>query len=218
MSVMAASAFEWVRALSPVVAALAAVAGAALVTNRVAHGYEQRRKQREFDRETMQELASLYGTIFATWKAWDTSSRFPKVEPAEGAAWELLREAAKAEGRVEAMLVRLAADRPLRDPEDIKTLAGLRQSFKIVRKAIRDNKPLDWRSSRDREYAALKAYAVSTAALVSTERSGPPPSAATARVVFQKITSNEYEPTWTDLAVDAGWTATSHHRPPTETS
>ena len=103
---------------------------------------------------------------------------------------ELLCEAAEAEGRLEAMLVRLAADRPLRDPEDIRTLAGLRQSFKIVRKAIRENKSLDWRSSRDREYAALKAYAASTAALVSTERTGPPPTAATARVVFQKITSN----------------------------
>lgn len=207
---LAASVFEWVRALSPIAAAVAAVVGAAFVTNRVANGYELRRKQREFDQETMRELASLYGTIFATWKAWDTRSRFSSLVPPDGGEWELLREAAEAEGRLEAMLVRLAADRPLRDPEDIRVLAGLRQSFKIVRKAIRENKPLDWRSSRDREYAALKAYAASTAALVSTERTGPTPDAATARVVFQKITSNEYEPTWTDLAVDAGWTATSH--------
>jgi hypothetical protein len=170
---MAESTFEWVKALSPVVAALLAVAGAALVTNRVAHSLEQRRKQREFDRETMQELASLYGKIFATWKAWDTYCRFPVPQPAEETAWKLLSDAADAEGRLEAMLVRLAADRPLRDPEDIRTLAGLRQSFKIVRKAIRENKPLGWRSSRDRQYAALKAYAASTAALVSTERIGP---------------------------------------------
>ena len=209
MSVMAASTFEWVKALTPVVAALLAIAGAYLVSIRVAHGYEQRRKQREFDRETMQELTSLYGTIFATWKAWDTRCRFPDVKPTEDAAWKLLCEAAEAEGRLEAMLVRLAADRPLRDPEDIKTLAGLRQSFKIVRKAIRENKSLDWRSSRDREYAALKAYAASTAVLVSEERTGPAPNADTARLVFQKITSNEYEPTWADLAVHAGWTATS---------
>ncbi len=78
MTVIAASTFEWVRALSPIVGALVAVAGAALVTNGVAKDCEQRRKQREFDRETMQELASLHGTIFATWKAWDTSSRFPR--------------------------------------------------------------------------------------------------------------------------------------------
>lgn len=210
MQVMAESTFEWVKALSPVAAALLAVAGAVLITNRVAHRYEQQRKQREFDQETMQELTSLYGTIFATWKAWDTRCRFPEVEPPKDTAWKLLCEASAAEGRLEAMLVRLAADRPLRDPEDIRTLAGLRQSFKIVRKAIRENEPLGWRSSRDRQYAALKAYAASTAALVSSERTGPAPTAETARVVFQKITSNYYEPTWEGLAVDAGWTATSY--------
>jgi hypothetical protein len=218
--VIAASAFEWVKALSPIVAALIAVVGAALVTSgvsdryeqrrdRVSHENEQRRKQRDFDLETMQELASLYGQIFGVWKAWDTRCRFPAVDAADHAAWTLLSKAVDAEGRLEALLLRIAADRPLRDPDDIRILAGLRQSFKILRKAIRAGKPLGWRSSIDRQYAALKAYAASTTALVSAERTGPAPDVDTARAVFQKITSNEYEPTWEGLAADAGWTATT---------
>jgi hypothetical protein len=225
MVAIGASAFEWVRAISPVVAALLAVLGAAVVTIRVSDQYEQRRKQREFDQETMRkqrefdqetmrELASLYGQIFAIWKEWDTLCRFRELEPPPGAAWSLLGEAADAEGRLEALLIRIAADRPLHDPDDIRTLAGLRQSFKVVRKAIRENEPLEWRSAIDRQYAALKAYAASTAALVAAERAGPTPTAATARAVFQKITSDEYEPTWADLAEDAGWTANSHATEP----
>jgi hypothetical protein len=204
MGLFAASAFEWIKAVSPIVAALLAIGGATLVTGRVSDRYEQGRRQREFDRETTQELASLYGQIFAVWRAWDVRCRFPTVDAADHADWTLLTQAVDAEGRLEALLIRIAADRPLRDPDDLRTLAGLRQSFKIVRKAIREDKPLGWRRSIDREYAALKAYAASTAALLSADRTGPAPDAATARAVFQKIASEEYEPTWAELAIVGG--------------
>lgn len=46
----------------------------------------------------MQELASLYGTIFATWKVWETRCRFDKIKPSDGAEWKLLCDAAEAEG------------------------------------------------------------------------------------------------------------------------
>lgn len=152
MSVVAVSTFEWVKAMSPIGAAFVAIVGAAFVTTTVTHRYEKRRKQHDFDLETMQELASLYGQIFGVWKAWDSRCRFPKVDPADHAAWELLAKAVDAEGRLEALLLRIAADRYLRD-EDIKVLAGLRQSFKVVRKAIREDEPIGWRSGIDRRYA-----------------------------------------------------------------
>jgi hypothetical protein len=204
MAVVAASAFEWVKALSPVVAALLAIGGATLVTSRVSHRYEQGRKQREFDRETTQELAALYGQIFAVWRAWDVRCRFPTVDAADHADWTLLMQAVDAEGRLEALLIRIVADRPLRDPDDLRILAGLRLSFKVVRRAIREDKPLGWRRSIDREYSALKAYAASTAALLSADRVGPAPDAVTARAVFQKIASGQYEPTWAELAIVGG--------------
>ena len=71
---------EWVRALSPIAAALLAIGGAALITARVTDRYELRPKQREFDLETMKELAFLYGQVFSVWKAWDAACRFPQSE------------------------------------------------------------------------------------------------------------------------------------------
>jgi hypothetical protein len=54
---------------------------------------------------------------------------------------------------------------------------------------------------------ALKAYAASTAALVSAKRTNKrPPDAVTATEAFRNITGDEYEPTSADLAAHAGWT------------
>ena len=103
MSVVAASAFEWVKALSPIVAALLAIIGAAIVTTGVSDRYERKRKQHDFDLETMQELASLYGEIFGVWKAWDTRCGYPKVDAPDHAAWLLLEKAVDAEGRLSAV-------------------------------------------------------------------------------------------------------------------
>ena len=200
---IAASFFEWFKAVVPLLAAGTALAGAVLFTNRVSHRYELRRKQREFDLETMRELATIYGQFFRSWKAWNALCRYEHVDAAEG-AWTLLNQTVEAEGRLETLLLRIACDRSL-SKADINALGALRQAFKTVRLAIYHKTPLDWRSSDHGHYAALKTYAAHTAALVSADRVGSAPDAQTARAAFQQITSNRHEGTWKTLAADNGW-------------
>jgi hypothetical protein len=188
----AASTVEWAKAVTPLLAALIAVGGAAFLTNR----YERSRKREEFDRSTMEELAALYGQVFGVWKAWEAYRAAPGLDVDGEGPWELLTKAADAEGRLEALLVRIAADRPLTDT-DIRMLAGLRQSFKAVRKAIRAQRTVGWTRSASSEYIALKTYTTYAAVLLASERRGQTPPAPNMAVdAFLQISNPEYEHNW----------------------
>lgn len=180
------------RLLSSLILLLLAWAGGQRLTVK----WNLRQKRRELDIATAREFHALYGDFFATWKLWNCYRRDVGAEALPGASrWDLLKRASEAEGRFEAMLVRLSCDRAL-GPEHQERLGKFRQLYQTLRETIRANKPLPWGSSDDPPYVAFKQLAPQIAALVVAEGT-PPASAAESAAALQVITSNKWEK-WAD--------------------
>lgn len=109
--------------------------------------WELRKRRKEMDIQSAQRFHDLIGEWKAIWRAWKyfksssvsaNAGAFPAT-----ARWDLLDRAARAEGGVEAILLRLAIERELCGCE--RTQLGLfRQSFQQLREAIRDDDELLW--------------------------------------------------------------------------
>jgi hypothetical protein len=187
--------------LVPILVAVLTLSGGWLITTRVADHWDRVKKRRELDLAAAQEFQSLYGEIIATWKTWNAlnggyTAQFP-VDPRE--KWACLERATAAEGRIEALISKVAAERDL-SPADIAVLGGIRQSFKQLRRLIRSDSAVQWRSDKTREYAALKGWAAATSVLLATsDRKRDRPSPAVAAYNFREITRNDHETTWRDL-------------------
>lgn len=76
--------------------------------------WAEARHRRELNLAALAHFYDVYGTWFATWKAW-SAFREGKLPQADYAA--LLQQAALAEGQFEALLVRIAIERRLDDGE-----------------------------------------------------------------------------------------------------
>lgn len=126
------------------------------------------------------------------WKLWNYVVRDVGADALPGASrWELLTRACDAEGKFEALLVRLSCDRRL-DAAGIEILGRYRQVYQCLRQAIKDGKPLRWDSSEHPDYQAFKKLAPEIAALIVAEDPlGLPP--AKAAEAFREITSNTWE-------------------------
>jgi hypothetical protein len=185
----------------PLVTAGMTLSGGWVVSTRVADRWDRVKKRRELDVAAAHEFQRLYGEFFAVWKCWDTLQRYsaPFSATARDTSWECLDRAAAAEGALEALLARIASERQLSD-RDIAALGGVRQAFQALRKAIRAGTNLDWRSSSDNHYEALKVLCahVSTLLLTSSEPTHPSPAIAATNV--QRITDNAHEGVWVSTA------------------
>jgi hypothetical protein len=96
---------------------------------------------------------------------------------------------------METMMVRLASERVLRDP-DLATLGRFRQGFQSLRETIREQKELGWSSSEHKKYRGFKELAISVSRLVSTVDVSPIPTADHAQESLRIITSNLWEGYW----------------------
>lgn len=83
-----------------------------LVGQSLTYRWNVRQKQREIQLSLSQAFYSAYGEFFAVWKLWNR--RDEKSTFAEERQWELLKRAAAAEATIEAMLVKVAAERDLK--------------------------------------------------------------------------------------------------------
>ncbi len=164
-----------------------------VVGQRLTVYWNLRQKQREYDMTTAQEFHKLYGEFFAVWKLWNYHLR-ESTSGTEVRA-QLLSRACTAEGSVESLFVRLASSRTLTE-EQTGVLGRFRQGYQSLRQAVRDGRPLDWRSSTHPQYVAFKKLAAEVAVLIVSEM---PPSAGVveARAAsLLRITSNEWEQKW----------------------
>jgi len=152
-----------------------------------------RQKRREYDLATAREFHSLYGEFFATWKLWNYLVRDVGKEHLPGASrWELLKRSCEAEGRFDALLVRLSCDRHLRG-EETESLGQYRQLYQSLRQSIKKDRPLGWDTFDHPDYLAFKRLAPEIAALIVVDDSiGVSP--ATAAAALEAITSNRHEP------------------------
>jgi hypothetical protein len=178
--------------LAPVVALLIAWA----IGHRLAARWSLWQKRREQTLTTTGEFYRLYGEFFSVWKLWETAVKQRSTSGAlDERAWNLLDRAVAAEANMETMMVRLASERVLRDP-DLATLGRFRQGFQSLRETIREQKELGWSSSEHKKYRGFKELAISVSRLVSTVDVSPIPTADHAQESLRIITSNLWEGYW----------------------
>jgi hypothetical protein len=143
-----------------------------LVTSR----WEEIKKRRTLELETLARFYSLYGEFFAVWKLWSVHKKSRYLahhERDSKAVWELLRRAAEVEGGFEAILVRLTQERVL-SRSQVTDLARFREAYQCLRQAIRSDRTLDWWNkehgdSGHAQYTAFKDLASGVASILSTE-------------------------------------------------
>ncbi len=153
-------------------------------------------KQRELQLEAAARFYDLYGEFFAVWKLWSaTKSGRVATENPHASRVELHRRACVAEGGVEAVLVRLAAEYPL-GPAEVEMLGKFRQAYQSIREAIRADRELSWGASDHPEYAAFKRLACGVAALLSANPPTGLPTAQASAAALSDITDNRWESGW----------------------
>ncbi len=158
------------------------------VGQRLAVKWNLRQKRSELALSTARDFHELYGDFFATWKLWNYYREVVKPQALPGASrWEMLKRAAESEGHFEAMLVRLCCDRRLTASERVD-LRDFRLLYQQLREAIRDDRPLSWRSSDHPDYQEFKRLAPVVAALAAGEAL-PPDSPRDASEALCHITS-----------------------------
>lgn len=185
----------------PLLTVAVTLAGGWLVTVRVTDRWEQVKKSREMDLAAAQDFQRLYGEFVAIWKTWNslTDGHTPVTTP-EHVGWGCLERATAAEGQIEALMAKLAAERFLTE-NDIDMLGGVRQAFKVVRRSIKRGEAVGWRSSGAEPYMAIKSLSAATSVLLNTApRTRGRPSAAVAARNFKEITDNRHEASWIDTA------------------
>ncbi|WP_328665549.1 hypothetical protein OG905_01005 [Streptomyces sp. NBC_00322] len=186
---------------APLITVAATLGGGWLVTTRVTDRWEQVKKSREMDLAAAQDFQRLYGEFVAVWKTWNslTDGHTPVTTP-EHVGWGCLERATAAEGQIEALMAKLAAERFLTEDE-IDMLGGVRQAFKVVRRSIKQGRPIGWSSSGAEPYMAIKTLSAATSVLLSTApRTRNGPSAAVAARNFRGITDNRHEASWIHTA------------------
>ncbi|WP_343973759.1 hypothetical protein [Kribbella koreensis] len=170
------------------------------ITTRITDHWDQVKKNRELNLTAARDFQRLYGEAIAIWKTWNAmkgSHTAPFTQP-ENAKWDCLLRATAMEGEVESLLAKVAAERVLGD-DDIAILGALRQAFKSLRRAIRADEPVQWRSDDVQQYATFKSLAAAMSVLLASKSpTKNRPDATTAARAFQQITANHHEDEWFD--------------------
>ncbi|NEK59910.1 hypothetical protein GCU56_18810 [Geodermatophilus sabuli] len=195
---------EWIRAFTPVAAVLITLVGGWLVGQRVSDRWERTKKQRELDLASLADLYRAYGEFYAIWKTWNAHCSKEGADPSAPAdlPWVLLGRATAAEGTIEALLVKVTTERILTDSQ-VDALAALRQSYRVLRSAIRHGRQLNWGYSAHPQYTALKGLQTYVARLLA-ESPGSHPEAGLAARQFARTTANSYEQRWPQVAAEIG--------------
>lgn len=153
---------------------------------RISASWNLRQKRKELDLTTAHEFHKLYGEFFSVWKIWDDRCGIAS----ESEYLDILTRACDTEGKLEAILVRIACSRGL-DSSEISALGTYRQLFKKLRESISNRTPLPWRSSENRDYIAFKNLATEVEKIILKGKGNPETEAASQALLH--ITSNEWE-------------------------
>ena len=115
------------------------------VGQRIIAYWDIRKKRQELDILIAREFHKLYGEFKEVSRLWSaftyTGHRTQKLDFPDTTRVELLKRATASEGALEAMVVKLATERELKD-DDIEVLGSFRQIYQQLREAIRDGAPL----------------------------------------------------------------------------
>jgi len=164
--------------------------------------WDMRKKRRELDLALSNDFQRLFGEYKEIWRLWKAhyEATKPTSKQTIGAAavdttrWELFARAAAAEGRVEAVFMKLAVDRPL-SSRDLQMLGYFRQAFQILRQGIRDGEHLNY-SNNDPRYQLFIVLGCWVAYIINRDSHALPPSADKVQknlVTIQSYRSDEWE-------------------------
>jgi hypothetical protein len=198
---------EWVKTVMPLLIAVVTLTGGWIIGTRVTDRWDRIRKQRELDLAALTLFYQVYGEFIAIWKAWGAAKRYSDtVSPPEDVRWKLLERAVALEGSLEALLIKLAAERPLTD-KDIDILAGLRQAYKSLRKEIRSDESSNWASRSNPEYDALKGCATYVNSLLTMRPPTDRPEVTNSSNAFKRISDKAYQGNWASKVAEYGLTS-----------
>jgi hypothetical protein len=159
--------------------------------NKIVAYWDIREKRRELDIAAEIEFHKLYGEFKKISRLWRVCM-FKGARPAKfafspTAVFDLLKRASAAEARVEAIIVKLATERVLEEP-DIRTLGLFRQAYQQLREAIRDAQDLHWTNGTP-EYDLFNELTVRTACIIASNKTTKQDDPVDAARVLKKITS-----------------------------
>ena len=165
------------------------------VGQRIVNFWDLKKKRQELDIATATQFHRLYGEFKEMSRLWNvfryTEAPRTKIAFPDTFRLELLKRAAAAEGGVEAIVVKLSAERFL-TTEDIRTLGLFRQGYQRLREAIRDDKDLGW-THRSREFKLLNDLASKTACIISSTTPKNHPKPHEASTMLQNVTAVRME-------------------------
>ena len=194
---------DWFKTFMPLIVAATTLLLGWLVSSNVTDYWDRKKALRERALAAMQELAKLYGEFLSTRKNWDTLRRFPVLEGQQEerarAVWQLVDRATSAEGRFEALLVRLSAERRF-TADELDSIAALRLAFKALRKGLRDDERIPWGSDGAPDYRAFKALAARFAVVLAQPITGDRPTAQEAVTTLTRMTRTMRSDDWPAVA------------------
>ncbi len=158
------------------------------------------KKRQELDIATVTQFHKLYGEfkeVSRLWRAFKYPER--KLVYPESMPMELQRRAAAAEGELEAIIVKLAAERRL-DRDEKKTLGLFRQAYQKLREAIRGDEDFKW-THETPEYKLYNDLASKTAYIIFSKQAIKHLQSADAADALQEITSHGKK-AWEDALDD----------------
>lgn len=166
-----------------------------VVGQRIIAYWDLRKKRRELDTAIATQFHKLYGEfkeLSRIWRAYCyTGERAKPITFPDTIHVDLLQRAAAAEGGIEAIIVKLAAERVL-EKEDIETLGLFRQAYQKLRESIRDGTSLEWTYGSP-EYALFNDLSGKTAFIIASEKFKKQHNSYKAAETLQQITDMRLE-------------------------
>ena len=168
-----------------------------LIGSRIAAHWDERKKRRELELSLANNFYLQYGEFCAIWKFWNQSLNelTKKSDEYKKRRNDLLDRASRAEGGLEAALLKVASERIL----DVTTqvdLGNLRQAFQVLRERIEEGIPISYGSSDHPDYLEFKRLATRFGILLASQSSKNMPNQKQAITAFHEITHNKYESRW----------------------
>lgn len=130
-----------------------------LVGDQVAHRWQLELKRRELDLEASREFTAIYGEFYAVWKLWHAHLKADNALVSgldEDLRHGLLERAAAEEGRYNAMMLKLVAERKLHE-NDTQVLAMFREAQQCLRESLEQKSPMVTRKPAGGEPATWQA-------------------------------------------------------------
>jgi len=151
-----------------------------------------RKKRRELDMALSLEFELRFGEFKAIWRQWKahyeslwSTKSVQQVDASDPVRWKLYVDATAAEGKLEAVFVKLATERRL-SPADLTRLGLFRQAYQELREAIRDCEPMMYKNDHPR-YSFFNVYGCHVAHIITREYDKTEPSAIEAERGFLAI-------------------------------